>query len=167
MNMLPWFVMIHLHNDAFDAERDVGPLCETLRLNRIPNGLYRAMSVANHSYIGTYGEAMGIIGPIGEMMLQSWDGIVRVFPDWPPSTNCSFRTLRAEGAFLVSATLKDGRVSDVVLHSERGAACRFESPWPAGVKVVDKDGAEVTTSVDGNVVCFDTAAGGTYELVSL
>ena len=71
------------------------------------------------------------------MMLQSWDGALRIFPAWPRQINARFENFRAEGAFLVTADWKQGRVSSVEILSEKGALCRFYPPWSAGVKVFD------------------------------
>lgn len=70
---------------------------------------------------------------VQEMLLQSHTGVVRVFPAVPAEwRDVSFETLRAEGAFLVSAVRKNGRVVDVRLASERGGTVRLENPFPGG-----------------------------------
>jgi len=97
-------------------------------------------------------------------MLRSWDGCIRLFAAWPKDMAGSFTTLRAEGAFLVSASCRDGNVADVSIHSEKGARCRVANPWAADVSVVDGDGKAVETTVEGDIVCFDTAVGGSYRL---
>ncbi len=56
-----------------------------------------------------------------EMLLQSHDGIVRVFPALPESwKEVSFTDLRAEGAFLVSARLVKGELGEIKIISEKG-----------------------------------------------
>lgn len=56
-----------------------------------------------------------------EMMLQSYDGVIRVFPAVPESwKDISFTTLRAEGAFLVSARRENGKLIEVRIRSEKG-----------------------------------------------
>lgn len=59
---------------------------------------------------------------INEMLLQSYEGVIRVFPNWEMSRDASFRQLRAYGAFLVSGSLKDGLVQQVELISEKGTS---------------------------------------------
>jgi hypothetical protein len=71
---------------------------------------------------------------INEMLLQSYEGILRVFPCWDHARDASFSQLRAYGAFLVSSRIKDGRVASVRLISEKGRPCNMENPWP-GEKV--------------------------------
>jgi len=55
---------------------------------------------------------------INEMLLRSHDGVMRLFPCWPREMDATFGTLRAVGAFLVSAELKNGLISSVSISSE-------------------------------------------------
>ena len=58
---------------------------------------------------------------IQEMLLQSHRGIIEVFPAVPPQwKDVSFERLRAEGAILVSATMKEGLLTSIILISEKG-----------------------------------------------
>lgn len=50
------------------------------------------------------------------------DGAIRLFPNWDKGVRASFSTLRARGAFLVSATVGEGEVADVEIYSEKGAS---------------------------------------------
>ena len=83
-------------------------------------------------------------------------------PDaWPAA---SFDSLRAEGAFLVSASYRDGVVEWVHITSEVGRDCAVHNPWPQG-DVVLRDlctGAEVL--LNGDVLAFAAEVGGQYEL---
>lgn len=75
---------------------------------------------------GNFAAAAGV----QEMLLQSYSGTIRVFPAIPESwKDVSFKTLRAEGAFLVSAERKDGNVEQVEIVSEKGGVCRLENPF--------------------------------------
>ncbi len=82
------------------------------------------------SYGGGGIESCGGFLAINEMLLQSYDGVIRLFPDWPRNLNARFGTLRAVGAFLVSAQLKDGIVRGVKIISEKGRDCTIVNPWP-------------------------------------
>ena len=67
---------------------------------------------------------------VQEMLLQSYSGTIRLFPAVPAAwQDASFETLRAEGAFLVSAERRGGVVQRVEIVSERGGACRLENPF--------------------------------------
>ncbi|MHC4562975.1 MAG: glycosyl hydrolase family 95 catalytic domain-containing protein [Planctomycetota bacterium] len=162
---LPWQWMIEIRNRAFVADRDLPVISEWVQQWRAPNGACRAMGTQGLGFIGHYGEAEGILQPLQEMMLQSWDGCIRIFDAWPKDMNGSFTTLRAQGAFLVSAAHEGGKVGDVTLMSEKGAPCRVGSPWDGGVSVSDSAGNAVETTVDElGITCFDTSAGETYTL---
>lgn len=99
------------------------------------------------------------MAPFQEMVLQSWDGAIRLFPRWPKDRDVKVSGFRAQGAFLVDAEWKDGKPGRVVVTSEKGADCRFHGDW----KVFSK-GAAVDVGKDefGRNV-FKTAVGGVYE----
>jgi ribosome-associated protein len=52
----------------------------------------------------------GVPATINEMLLQSHDGVLRLFPVWPRDRAAQFGNLRARGAFLVSSQFREGRV---------------------------------------------------------
>jgi len=164
-NTLPWFWLTRLRNDVFDPETELDLVRAHIRRWRTPGAHLRSMTAGDHGFIGAYGESMGVILPIQEMMLQSWDGSLRLFPAWPKSMNGRFTTLRAEGAFLVSASYCDGCVGPITLTSEAGNRVRIESPWPAQAVVIDQCGKCHPHAVeDGRFICFDTEPGRRYEV---
>jgi alpha-L-fucosidase 2 len=67
---------------------------------------------------------------VQEMLLQSWGGTVRVFPAvsarW---ADASFRDLRAEGGFRVSATRRGGCTARVGITATRDAELRLRDPF--------------------------------------
>src|SRR6185369_9745759 len=67
---------------------------------------------------------------INEMLLQSNQGVIRPFSNWPKSVPARFDNLRAYGAFLVSAEFKGGEVRYVSLLSEKGRPAVVRNPWP-------------------------------------
>lgn len=80
---------------------------------------------------------------INEMLLQGYEGIIRVFPVWPKKRDASFTNLRAHGAFLVSSSCKNGEVEYVTIVSEKGRTCNIENPWGnADCKIVYSDREE-------------------------
>ena len=63
---------------------------------------------------------------VHEILLQSHTGIIRVFPAVPRRwKNVSFKNLRAEGAFLVSAEKKDGKIASIRIYSEKGGVAKL------------------------------------------
>ncbi len=80
---------------------------------------------------------------VQEMMLQSHEGILRIFPVWPRKShpNASFQGFRACGAFEVGALLKDGEIHKVTIISHKGHSAKLENPWPLrSVIAVREDG---------------------------
>jgi alpha-L-fucosidase 2 len=75
---------------------------------------------------GNFAEAAGI----QEMLLQSQRGKIVVFPAVPAAwKDVSFTTLRAEGAFLVSASRRAGKTDQVTIFAEKGGRCFLVSPF--------------------------------------
>jgi len=65
-----------------------------------------------------------------EMLLQSYAGFIEVFPAAPGSwKDISFKTLRAEGAFLVSAKKKNGQVTEIKIFAEKGGTIKLKLPF--------------------------------------
>ena len=78
---------------------------------------------------------------IQEMLLQSHAGVVRVFPAVPDGwRDASFRTLRAQGAFLVSARRSSGAVTEVEVVPEKGGRLRLRNPFPGGFSIGEQPG---------------------------
>jgi len=113
-------------------------------------------------------ENIGATAAINEMLLQSHGGKLRFFPVWDAAATgpASFTTLRAYGAFLVSASVDGGgTVAPIALSSEVGGDVVFESPWAGAPRVVDGAGAAVqVASVSPGVFSFPTSAGGAYTI---
>lgn len=75
---------------------------------------------------GNFAAAAGV----QEMLLQSHRGVMVLFPAVPVAwKDVAFTTLRAQGAFLVSAQRTGGAVSRVEIVAEQGGRCRLISPF--------------------------------------
>jgi hypothetical protein len=66
---------------------------------------------------------------VNEMLLQSHNGILRLFPGIAAREDVSFRDLRAEGAFLVSSSIRRGTVEFVTIKGLAGGTLRVRNPW--------------------------------------
>lgn len=76
---------------------------------------------------------------LNEMSLQSHQGVIRIFPCMDRSLDCSYENLRADGAFLVSAELKDKIITKVKIVSEKGTTAVIANPYSsASVSVKGK-----------------------------
>jgi hypothetical protein len=90
-----------------------------------------------------------------EALLQSHNGIIRVFPAWPSDRDAQFSDLIAEGNISVSSRTRAGLVEFVRLHNRREvhADLRLKSPWtgqieclqlsPGEIKVLSEDGSAI------------------------
>jgi len=98
---------------------------------------------------------------VHEMLLQSWGGLVRVFPATSARwQDVEFEDLRAEGALRVSASRRAGRTTRVKLLSERGGPVRLRDPF--GGEAFDSVGPAVVRS--GVELQAELAPGATLEL---
>ena len=80
---------------------------------------------------------------INTMLCNGHQNVLRVFHAWPKEMDAAFENLRAEGAFLVSARLRNGAVEFVEITSEQGRQCTLENPWPTrGVTVTRGNGSQ-------------------------
>ena len=95
-----------------------------------PNGLFYWKA---HGFYMS--EQTAVSGLITEFLLQSNDDIVRIFPAWPKDKNAEFSNLRARGGFLVSASQKNGAITNFTVESTVGGELKLVSPWDSiGVK---------------------------------
>ncbi len=100
---------------------------------------------------------------INEMLLQSHEGVLRLFPCWPKERDARFGNLRAYGAFLVSAERKGAQVQHVRILSEKGRDCTILNPWQ-GRSVVLRRGGKASETLRGERLTFKTRPGETITL---
>lgn len=101
---------------------------------------------------------------INEMLMQSHQGVIRIFPCWNKKSDASFENLRADGAFLVSAELKEEKVISLTIKSLKGKNCTVKCN---GIKSVSRksDNAEIPYNRTGDTVSFETQADEEYVLI--
>ncbi len=103
----------------------------------------------------------GIPCGISDMLLQGWGDLLRIFPATPRQwRDVLFVDLRTEGAFMVSALMRDGRVRWVRIVAEADGPCRLRDPF---------DGEEFAVSgaapaEEGGVLTWPMTAGQTVTL---
>jgi hypothetical protein len=106
---------------------------------------------------------------VNEMLLQSNEGKIRVFPAVPDNWATAF-TLLARGAFVVSSEIgKDGTVPGVYIESRKGNVCRIANPWPGNeISVISltEGGKKIKFKTDEkNGFEFKTLPGHNYLIV--
>ena len=113
-------------------------------------------------------ETAGIIEAINNMLMQSHDGVIRIFPNWDKKVDARFKRLRAVGAFLVEAKYRaSGQVVDSVrIFSEKGITCVVQSPFEGScITVTRTDNKQlISTLQKEEEFTFGTTAGVTYNI---
>jgi alpha-L-fucosidase 2 len=108
-------------------------------------GQYSSFTYRPFTLEGNFAFAQGI----HEMLIQSDKGYIEIFPAIPAGwKNVSFKTLRTEGAFLVSATKEAGNVSEVTITAEAGGLMQLRLPF----KTFYIDGPAKKHALSGNIL---------------
>jgi hypothetical protein len=131
-------------------------------------GYFRSIGVNNFRSGGGNVEGAGVAEGINAMLLQSQEGFLRLFPCWH-YPEAKFVTIRAAGAFLISAQKKDGVCQPITVVSEKGRPCSVLNPWPGRTLAVkDDQGNQLDVLADakpyGQICTFQTEAGKTYTV---
>jgi len=89
-------------------------------------GQYSSFTYRPFTLEGNFAFAQGI----HELLIQTRNGRIEVFPAVPDQwKDVSFKTLRTEGAFLVSANREGGVVSEVRVKAEQGGRLKLKLPF--------------------------------------
>jgi hypothetical protein len=80
--------------------------------------------------------------------------VIRVFPAWPSQWDAAF-TLLARGAFLVSSSMRAGKIEYVRIESKAGGECRLRNPWPGATVSLERNGSEAE-DLSGDLLRFST-----------
>jgi len=141
----------------------------------LPNGTCtdKALQIhgrySNHSSfdfmagMGIWFENFALPVVINECMLQSYNSRLRFFPNWPKDKKAEFRTLRAVGAFLVSAKFSDGKVEWIEVLSEAGGALTIINPWDKEVLCKTSKGQKI---LSGKELTMQTKPGELLQFSS-
>ncbi|MFM6969895.1 MAG: glycosyl hydrolase family 95 catalytic domain-containing protein [Sediminibacterium sp.] len=103
---------------------------------------------------------------VQEMLLQSYQGYVQIFPAVPASwKNVSFDKLRTEGAFIVSAKKENGQVKTVTIKAEKDGTLLLQNPFDVNNKyVVSAQSATQKKPDQRNMLCFECKKGAFVTL---
>jgi alpha-L-fucosidase 2 len=111
---------------------------------------YSGMTYRPFTLEGNFAFAAGV----QEMLMQSHAGFIELFPAVPDGwKDVSFQTLRAEGAYLVSAVRQMGKTKSITIQSEKGGTVKIKvnskgmsKKTSAGVKVLDQAAGFMTVN---------------------
>lgn len=90
-------------------------------------------------HMGIWFENFALPVVINECMMQSYNGVIRMFPNWPADKGASFFNLRATGAFLVSSEIRKGEIQYIRIISEKGNDLKLINPFNNGARVISGD----------------------------
>ncbi len=116
--------------------------------------------------MGVWTENLSLPSVINECVLQSYDGVIRLFPNTWSLGPARFQNLRAASAFLVSAAWDGNSVSNLIVKSEKGAPARIVNPWaPHQVVVLTlSEGTAVPHTERNGIIEFATKPVEAYRI---
>ena len=104
---------------------------------------------------------LGAGAAIGEMLLQSHRGYIELLPallvDWQEG---HFNGLRARGGFWVSARWSQGKLTQLLIHSQNGGICRIKVGKE--VKAIFRDSKQEYGQYSQGILSFQTQAKQDY-----
>jgi hypothetical protein len=109
-------------------------------------------------------ETMGSIETVDEMLLSSYDGVLRFYPAWPLAKNVSFSDFGAVGDFSVSSSLSGGVIGATTVVSNAGRPLTIAQPFPGATITITDTSTNATTSATYTTVTASTVAGHTYNV---
>jgi alpha-L-fucosidase 2 len=125
-------------------------------------GQYSGFQYRPFTLEGNFAFAQGV----NELLLQSRDGYVQVFPavphDWK---DVSFSNLRTEGAFLISAIKAGGIPRNVKVLSEQGGALNIRLPFKNPV-VKNQKGITIKTSTLNGITSISLKRGESVSFIN-
>jgi hypothetical protein len=108
--------------------------------------------------------AANIMAGVNEMLLQSHDDIIRVFPAIEEGFTGLF-TLYATAGFKVTSEMSEGDIRYVHIKSGFSRACKIELPWPdtpVSVTRSPHNGESVDFALNGGILAFDAEQNAEY-----
>ena len=134
-----------------------------------------------------------MLAAVNEMLLQSYNDVIRVFPalpdgdkeyerflrsgygiteydyrcvEYPAWNDLSFDKLLARGAFEISAKLENRKLQFIKVHSKRGGIVRITSPFLSEGTPVFHNGKVIDTKWENGILIFNTEVGGIYLITA-
>lgn len=102
---------------------------------------------------------LSAVTTMNEMLLQSWNNIIRVFPAIPDSwQEASFNKLLAKGAFEVSAVRKNGQTQFIHIKSLAGTPFLVKTGWKNNIQTTGKRKFTITYQ-DKDIIKIDLKKG--------
>ncbi|MEU6199576.1 hypothetical protein [Streptomyces sp. NPDC047061] len=124
---------------------------------------YSYPNMAVHHYGGGIENLNVTTSGLDEMLLQSYQHDIKVFPNWPANSNAKFGGLLAYDNFLVSSSIRNNAVEYVRITGRSGRNLTFTNPWPGNAMEYYVDGVHKGT-LSGTTIKLHTTVGETIDL---
>ncbi|MEA2012980.1 MAG: hypothetical protein U9O87_07890 [Verrucomicrobiota bacterium] len=141
---MPWASMIHTrlgNGDGAKLMLDIwkrvftnegyGTLhdCNMIGLTLMGSRQINNKDVAYRNEVMQLDAGFGAVTAIQDMMLHSRRGVLYVFQGIPHNwKNCSFTSMPCGGGFSVSATKKNGVITEITIYASRNGKCKIANP---------------------------------------
>lgn len=169
----PW-LFFTLAKLMLGDKKDIKPLLDTEISKQLkPNGLFPHVPISRgpmsnprsaELIVSTPENNTAVMMVITEMLMQSYNNLIRLFPGIHGKANVRFGNLRAEGAFLVSSEMVKGKVTFVSITSEKGGISKLENPWKLEtINLIRKNGKR--EKIKGKIISIELKRGETGTLV--
>jgi hypothetical protein len=178
---VPWAAMIHTRLGNGEAAEAVLELWDRAFTNEghgtLHDVAFHGISLMGRSYVHPAGRSgsnnereimqmdagMSCVAAIQEMLLHTRRGVNYLFAGAPRRwRDVSFRRLRTDGAFLVSAERRGAKTLRVTVEGRHGGTFRIANPWPGAVTVRSARGEVATLA--GAVLEVAVPSRGRVEL---
>ncbi|MFH1614095.1 MAG: hypothetical protein ABIG61_03285 [Planctomycetota bacterium] len=134
-----------------NAEHSSRPISERNNTNGL-NHNWRTHSVqADHG--------LGMASVLSDMLLLNTGGTLRLFSCFPENVSAAFHSLRAPGAFLVSAEKRDEQLDYAIIQSLAGNTLKIANPWQERIRARDIDSDELLIISDACEIEIPTRPG--------
>ena len=110
------------------------------------------------------GGGAGNIEAVDEMLLSSYDGVLRFFPAWPMARTVSFSNMAAVGDFQVSSGVLGGIIQPTTVVSSAGRTLTIAQPWTGATITITDNSTGVVVSGNAATLSTPTAAGHSYAV---
>ena len=137
------------------AYKNGGVLANRMTLREGPQAL-------DAQRLGRAGEALHLALLQSNPPAPGDDPVIHVFPAWPKEWNARYK-LAARGAFIVSSSMRDGRIEYVGIESQAGGECALRNPFEGGVAVYR--GGTKAEVLNGELLRIPTGRGEKIKLV--
>ncbi len=149
--------------DAYQSFRDE----TTARLicNGTLNISLRAPWSKDWRDLGVWIENFSYTAVVNELLIQSYDGKIRISPALPENLRVRVHNLRVVGAFLVSAEIEAGEAKYITVKSLKGSKCTVVNPWMQNdvrLRDITEDKELINLSTTPKELIFNTKSEHVY-----